>query len=100
MLLPHHLVVWVDEVSAPVVVSSLVELWPVRHPALSVVDSHLGLSVLTTRYDDSILHLDTTGGPDEEMILVCIDTFTTFVNALSVFTYLHPADRHRTHCTL
>ena len=68
MSLPHHLVVRVDEVSAPVVPSARVELWPVRYPALSVVDGHLVLLEITSRYDDSILHLDTAGEPDDEMI--------------------------------
>ena len=38
ILLPHHFFIRVDEMSAPVAVSSLVELGPVLHPALSVVD--------------------------------------------------------------
>ena len=68
MPLPHHFIVRVDEVSAPVVRSARVELWPVLHPALSVVDGHLVLLEITSRYDDSILHLDTAGEPDDEMI--------------------------------
>ena len=65
MSLPHHLVVRVDEVSAPVVRSARVELWPVRYPALRVVDGHLVLLEITSRYDDSFLHLNTAGVPDD-----------------------------------
>ena len=65
MSLPHHLVVRVDEVSAPVVPSARVELWPVRYPALRVVDGHLVLLEITSRYDDSFLHLNTAGVPDD-----------------------------------
>ena len=66
LLLPHHLIVRVDKVSAPMVPSARVELWPVRYPALGVVDGHLVLLEITSRYDDSLLHLNTAGVPDDE----------------------------------
>ena len=62
----------VYEMSAPVAVSSLAELRPVRHPALGVVDSHLGDTVGASRQNDSLLPLDTASPPDDEIILVCI----------------------------
>ena len=74
MSLPHHLVVCVDEVSAPVTVSPCVQAGQVRQEPLGVVDGHLSLAVGASRYDDSLLQLDTAGVPDNEMILVCIYT--------------------------
>ena len=78
MFLPHYLVVHVDEVTAGMAVPPCLELWPVLHPALGVVHTHLGLGVKASCQDNSILHLDTTGVPDNEMMLAC--------------THLHSAD--------
>ena len=64
MSLPHHFIVRVDEVSAPVTVSPCVQAGQVRHPALSVVDGHLSLAEGTSRQDDSLLQLDTAGVPE------------------------------------
>ena len=44
-LLPHHLVLIVDEVSAPVVESPLVEAGQVLNVSIGVVDRHPGLTV-------------------------------------------------------
>ena len=87
MSLPHHLVVCVDEVSAPVTVSPCVQAGQVRQEPLGVVDGHLSLAVGASRYDDSLLQLDTAGVPDNEMILVCIYTSK----------YLHPQQTDTEH---
>ena len=47
--MPHHFAGRVDVVSAPMVISPCVELWPVIHEALVVVYGHLGHGILTTR---------------------------------------------------
>ena len=72
MSLPHHLVVRVDEVSAPVAPSPRVELWPVRHPARGVVDGHLCLGEVASRQDGYLLQLDAAGVPDNEIISIDI----------------------------
>ena len=89
MLLPHHLVVRVHEVTAGVVSSPRVELWPVLHPARRVVHchlgpGHLGLESVASRQDNSILHLNTAGIPDNELILAHI--YTSALNRLTLDT--------------
>ena len=64
-MLPHHLVVRVYDVAAPVVVSARVEAGPVRQEPLGVVDDDLGLGFEAPCDDDSLLHLDTAGVPDD-----------------------------------
>ena len=65
-MLPHHLVVRVYEEAAPVFVSACVEAGPVRHETLDVVDGHLGVDFVASRYDDIFFHLDTAGPPEDE----------------------------------
>ena len=87
LLLPHHLVVCVDEVSATVLMSPRVEAGQVRQEALGVVDSHLGHGVEASCHCDSLIHLDDAGVPNNEMILL-ID--------LHIYTQQHNT---KTHCT-
>ena len=55
MYMPHHFIVRIDKVSAPMTVSPCLDLRPVRHEPLVVVDRHLGLGVLTTRQYHNLL---------------------------------------------
>ena len=74
MLLPHHLVVRVYEVTAGVPVPPGLQLCPVLDPASGAVHSHLGLGVTASCQDNSIFHLNTAGVPDNELILAHIYT--------------------------
>ena len=62
--LPHHFVVRVEEVSAPVTVSASLEARPVRQEPVLVVDGDLGHGVHTTRQYHQLLQLDAAGRPD------------------------------------
>ena len=59
MLLPHHLVIRVDEVTAGVVEPARPQWGPVFHPAIGVVHAHLVPGPAAPRQDYSILHLNT-----------------------------------------
>ena len=81
MLLPHHLVVRVDEVTACVPVPPRLQLGPVLDPASGAVHRNLVLGVVAASQYNRLLHLDAASVPDNEMMLVCIYTSR----------YLHPA---------
>ena len=70
--LPHHLVVRVDEVPAPVVVSTSIQDGQILYEAGVVVDSHQAHGVVASRQYYYLLQLDTAGSPDDNMIDIYI----------------------------
>ena len=68
LLLPHHFVVTVDEVPAPVVASPRVQAGQVLYEACVVVDSHQAHGVLASRQYYYLLHIDTAGPPDDDIM--------------------------------
>ena len=69
MLLPHHLVVRVDKVSAGVLVPPRLQLGPVLDPARGAVHGDLVLSVVAASQNHHLLHLNAASPPDNDVSL-------------------------------